>query len=200
MLAMTEERAIRVRQAGRKDAERIFETLGLAFAADPVARWFYSDAQLYRRYFTPFVSAFGGGAIALGTAFVTEGCAGAALWLGPEAAPDEETLARLMDESIEAPKKPDAFAIFEEMAGYHPDGPHWYLPLIGVAPTMQGRGHGAALMKRALRYCDAEGLPAYLEATSARSVPFYAAHGFEAVGEIRRGGCPPIVPMIRFAR
>ena len=38
----------------------------------------------------------------------------------------------------------------EQMANYHPREPHWYLPLMGVDPTCQGKGLGSALMRHAL--------------------------------------------------
>jgi len=83
------------------------------------------------------------------------------------------------------------------MAEYHPAEPHWYLPLIGVAPAQQGHGYGSLLLEHAAERCDRERLPAYLESTSLRSVPLYRRHGFEVVGEIRRGSAPPIFPMVR---
>ena len=83
-----------VRAADAADAERLFDTLSLAFAADPVTRWFFPDPQQYAECFPQFAKAFGGGAIANGTAFVSEDGAGAALWLDPDAAPDEQALQR----------------------------------------------------------------------------------------------------------
>jgi hypothetical protein len=48
--------------------------------------------------------------------------------------------------------------------------------------------------------CDRETLPAYLEATSPRSVPLYQRHGFEIVGAISVEGSPIITPMLRKPR
>jgi ribosomal protein S18 acetylase RimI-like enzyme len=86
------------------------------------------------------------------------------------------------------------------MARYHPDGPHWYLPMIGVTPGHQGHGYGSLLLEHAVARCDREGLPAYLESTSPRSVGLYRRHGFEVVAEIRVGNAPPIFPMLRTPR
>jgi RimJ/RimL family protein N-acetyltransferase len=47
---------------------------------------------------------------------------------------------------------------------------------------------------------DAEGLPAYLESSNPRNISLYQRFGFEAIGEIRAGGSPPVVPMLRKAR
>ena len=189
-----------VAQARRSDAGRVFETLTRAFADDPPCRWMYPDERQYLRYFPRFAEVFGGAAIAAGTALLSGRNAGVALWLAPGSAPDEEALAALVDESVADRDRKDAFALFDEMGRRHPDQPHWYLPLIGVDPAVQGRGYGSALLSHGLRLCDRASLPAYLEATSPRSVPLYERHGFKVVGEIRVGRCPPIVPMLRPAR
>lgn len=196
----TDALAVRPVQRDRDSEQRVIYTLISAFADDPAVRWMYPDQQQFRRYFPAFVKAFGGEALACGTAVVSGDHAGAALWLAPGITPDEEALAALLQQSLANREKEDAFALFDEMAHYHPEEPHWYLPLIGVLPTEQGRGHGSALLRYALRRCDEAGLPAYLESTSPRSVPLYRRHGFEVTGEIRVGRCPPIFPMVRPAR
>jgi ribosomal protein S18 acetylase RimI-like enzyme len=85
------------------------------------------------------------------------------------------------------------------MGSFHPSEPHWYLPLIGVDPAYQGRGLGSELLSRGLARCDRDGVPAYLEATSLRSVSLYERFGFETAGQIQTKTSPPIVPMIRIA-
>lgn len=176
---------------------RLLDCLTLAFAADPAARWIWPDTEQYLETFPRFAKAFGGGALSLGTGFITADGGGVALWFDPEGGPDEDALNAVLDESIAAPQRDTAFEVFEQMGAFHPREPHWYLPLIGVEPAKQGQGHGAALMAKALRVCDATRMPAYLEASSLRSVPFYMAQGFEPVGKIAVGACPPIIPMVR---
>lgn len=85
------------------------------------------------------------------------------------------------------------------MERLHPKQPEsYYLAAIGIAPEGQGRGVGSALMEPMLERIDAEGAPAYLEASTTRSRGLYARHGFVQTGEIRlpRGG-PAIWPMWR---
>jgi len=48
----------------------------------------------------------------------------------------------------------DLLATFEKMAQWHPEEPHWYLPMIGVDPSAQGKGLGAELMRHAVVRCD----------------------------------------------
>ena len=84
------------------------------------------------------------------SAFYTDGYAGAALWLPPDVQPDDDALTALMQRTSAAPLE-DVSAVFEQMERYHPREPHWYLPFIGVDPSQQGEGYGAALMKHSPR-------------------------------------------------
>jgi GNAT superfamily N-acetyltransferase len=181
-------------------AERVFAVLTLAFAADPANRWMYPDAAQYLRDFHLFARALGGASLPLRTALATPDYSAVALWLGPHAGSDDEALANVISESVPREKRAVLAAVIEEMAGHHPEEPHWYLPLIGVDPAWQGRGLGASLLRPILAQCDQARLPAYLESTSPRNRPLYERHGFQAIGEIKVGDCPPIVPMLRRPR
>lgn len=118
----------------------------------------------------------------------------------PIVGPDEPALMRLIEESVAPNRRETLAAVIEDMIRYHPQEPHWYLPFIGVEPAHQGHGLGALLLQPILAQCDAKGLPAYLESTNPRNQTFYECQGFKALGEIRAGSCPPIVPMLRPAR
>jgi ribosomal protein S18 acetylase RimI-like enzyme len=109
-------------------------------------------------------------------------------------------LAKTFRETAQREHLDDLLATFEKMESSHPREPHWYLPQIGVDPTAQGRGLGAALMRHALARCDQERALAYLEASKPANVPFYQRHGFEVTGEIRVGAAPVIMPMARRPR
>lgn len=189
-----------IRTATAADAEQCVAVLTLAFSSDPPCRWAWPDPQQYLEAFPRFARAFGGGAIDLGTAHYYEGFTGVALWLPPAVAPDEESLVRVIQDTVAAARKDAMFAMFEQMDSYHPGEPHWHLPLIGVDPASQGRGIGAALQRHVLEQCDRQQVLAYLEATSPRNVPLYERHGFEALGSIQVADSPPIVPMVRKPR
>jgi ribosomal protein S18 acetylase RimI-like enzyme len=150
--------------------------------------------------FPRFARAFGGGAIDLGTAHYHEDFYGVALWLPPGAAPDDESLVRIIQDTVVGEPKDAMFSMFEQMNRYHPSEPHWHLPLIGVDPASQGRGIASALLRHTLEQCDRQKVMAYLEATSPRNVPLYERHGFEARGSIQVADSPPIVPMLRKPR
>jgi hypothetical protein len=54
-------------------------------------------------------------------------------------------------------------------------------------------------MKHALKRCDADRIPAYLENSNPRNTPFYERFGFEPLGVIKAGSIPEIVPMFEKA-
>lgn len=189
-----------IETANAADSDRLFETLILAFETDPLARWMSPELDDYRKSAPDFMRAFAGRAIARGTAYYSENYSGAALWLPPGTEPDEEAMGLTMLQPGRRENLDDVVAMFEAMGSYHPDGPHWYLPIIGVAPSAQGRGLGSALMKHALLQVDREQLPAYLESSSPRNVPLYERHGFEVITTIQIGASPPVFPMLRRAQ
>ncbi|MCK6431053.1 MAG: GNAT family N-acetyltransferase [Burkholderiaceae bacterium] len=191
--------ALKVATATPAQSGGCIDVLTLAFAADPGVRWLFPDAASYRTHFPAFARAFGGRAFALGTATCV-GSLAAALWLPPGAGPDDDALIEVVERGASPERRAQAFELFERMGRCHPGEPHWYLPLIGADPACQGRGLGSALLRHTLALCDASNLPAYLEATSERSVPLYRRHGFEVVDVLRVGTCPPITPMLRRPR
>ncbi len=75
---------------------------------------------------------------------------------------------------------------------------HWYLHVLGVHPSQQGKGLGRALLDLILTRADAEGMPAYTETSRPRNVSFYGHFGFRVVGEVRApGGGPPMWTLLR---
>jgi ribosomal protein S18 acetylase RimI-like enzyme len=190
----------RVAVAQPDDIEPLISVMVLAFAADPVARWMYRDPQRYLAYFGRFIRAFAGKAFSTGTAWCIDGNRGTALWLPPGATPDEDAIVTILDESVPRDLMADVNAMFGEMAAYHPPDPHWYLSTIGVEPHLHRKGLGSALLAQALNQCDQENLPAYLESSNPANMALYERFGFEALGAIRAGHSPPMVPMLRAAR
>lgn len=186
-----------VRATTPADEAAAIDTVVLAFATDPIARWCWPDPHEYLTHMPSFTRAFGGGAFLHNGAHCADDCAGAALWLPPNVHPDEAAIGEVLERTVSASIRGDLFAVFEQMAKYHPSEPHWYLPLIGVDPAHQGKGYGSALLTYALQQCDRDHSTAYLEASSPRNVPLYRRHGFEVLGTIRVGASPPLVPMVR---
>ncbi len=189
-----------VRSLTAAEQERAFAVVVTAFSSDPVARWVYPDASQYLKFFPPFVEAFAGGAINAGSAFVTNDVLATALWLPPDVHADGDRLEQLLEEAVPDERKDEIYGFVGAQAALHPEFPHWYLPLLAVDPTLQGRGAGSALLRHALEICDGLGMPAYLEATTERSRDLYARHGFEQTSLIQFGSSPTMWGMLRQPR
>jgi len=179
------------------DEDRAIATITMAFSTDPVVRWVLRDASRYLLYWPEFVKAHGGAAFESGTADSIDDGAGVALWLPPGVGADEEAMGAIAEEAVPIAEQEEVFSVMGQMSEFHPTGPHWYLPLIGVDVTRLGNGYGSALLRHALERCDRDGLPAYLEATSPRNKALYERHGFEELGVIQAGQSPPMWPMLR---
>jgi GNAT superfamily N-acetyltransferase/tetratricopeptide (TPR) repeat protein len=187
-------------RVAERDRGRAIGTLVLAFAADPVERWMYPDAQQYLACFPTFLAAFGGRAFTAQTVWMLGEHAAVALWLPPGVEPDGEAIVAAVSESVAPEKLEDLVAVSDQMEAAHPRYPHWYLTWLGVDPSEQGRGLGGALLARCLEVVDRDRLPAYLETPSPRSIGLYERHGFVVTGEARAGDCPPVVCMERPAQ
>lgn len=83
----------------------------------------------------------------------------------------------------------------------HPMEPHYYLEMLGTRKDRQSKGIGSGVMNVVLERCDEEGLPAYLESSNPRNIPFYARHGFQVRQEVNCGkGAPVVTTMWREPR
>ena len=189
--------ATAIRSASRDEEEAVSALVTLAFATDPMTRWSLRDARTYLAVMPDLIRAFGAAAYDSDSAYVSDDFGGVAMWLPPGIQPDVEMLDRLIRTHADPSILPDVEGIFEAMALYHPEVPHWYLPLIGTDPARQGQGIGGALMHHALARCDRDGTAAYLESSNPRNIPLYQRHGFEILGTIQVGSSPVLTPMLR---
>ncbi|WP_434596345.1 GNAT family N-acetyltransferase [Streptomyces sp. A5-4] len=191
---------LEIRQAGAGDREALVRLLDAAFMNDPVSSWVFPDPAHRRRVHGPFMGVFLDAALTEGWVDVTEDGSAAALWLQVEAgAPDGEDEAPARMREIADPDNERAELIGRLTGAVHPhDRAHAYLLLIAVSPERQGEGLGTALIAPVLDRCDRDGVPAYLEASSARSRGLYERLGFAFTGrtvDLPQG--PPMWPMWR---
>jgi len=129
-----------------------------------------------------------------GEAYTTAGhIEGAALWIAPHSGDSAtDRIAAAGADKASAALGPEAFGRFMKLMT-HMGGlrraampsPHWYLTILGVEPSRQGRGIGSQLIQPVLRRADLSGLDCYLETMKARNVNFYKQHGFEVEAEGR---------------
>jgi len=71
---------------------------------------------------------------------------------------------------------------------FRPPFDHWYLSVLGVEPSLQGRGFGGRLLEILFGLVEAQPAPLYLESDRETSANFYRSRGFEDRGETRVHG------------
>jgi GNAT superfamily N-acetyltransferase len=198
---VTVETQLSCRQAVAEQEGELALTLAAAFAEDPVLGWLVPDErgreERLRRFFTLQLRHMG---FARGTVWTCDGLPGAAICMPPGAwqLPPRVALAQGPAFARAFGRRlPIATALQAALELRHERRPHWYILTVGVRPEHQGRGHGSALLSPTLARCDREGLHAYLEASSERSVALYERLGFEHVRELRLAGSPPLWRMLR---
>jgi len=186
-----------VKTANEYEQDAVIDALKLAFGADPATRWVWPDPREYLLHFSKFAKAFGGKAFVNNTAHYVGNYSGAALWLPPNTDPDIDTLLSLLQNTTTEKVQNTVPAVFEKMASFHPNEPHWYLPLLGVDPLYHGKGFGSVLMNYSTKMFDNLNALAYLESSNPRNISFYKRHGFELLGTIEVNNFPPLFPMLR---
>ena len=149
--------------ASENERSKLLHTILMGFSTDSVVRWICPDAFSYSKFIGAFraFGAFGGGAIENSSAYVCGNFQGTALWLPPAQESDKERFIQEVEANVLPERHEKIFRIPDEMAGYHPNGDCWYLPLIAVDPVCQNQGVGSQLMKFELNKVDADALPAY---------------------------------------
>jgi GNAT superfamily N-acetyltransferase len=175
--------------------------LSLAFFDDPVLSFLLPGAARRPGQLRRFFTALGGVHVARGRCWLSDSPAGAAAWIGPGAWPyPARAQLGLLPEMLRTfgrhPVR--SLAVDLRVETHRPARPFWYLDYIGVEPTGQGRGAGAALLAEGLQMCDASGTAAYLNASSESSRALYLRHGFEEIERIDLPfGGPPVWRMWR---
>jgi GNAT superfamily N-acetyltransferase len=176
------------RLATKAEAGVAAEILARAFARDPVLTTFFREDPVettrLARYFELECSV---GLAGYGEAWLDDDRLGAALWRRPGGYPEPlRVQLGMLPRYIRV--FPTGFLrasrAMTRVARQHPKKPHWYLMAVGVVPEATGQGRGSALLEPVLQRCDAERLPAYLEASGEDNARLYARLGFEAPDEI----------------
>ncbi|WP_440102920.1 GNAT family N-acetyltransferase [Streptosporangium sp. H16] len=190
-----------VRRADDTDRQAVSDVLTEAFTNDPLVRWLFPDAgrrgRLQAHHHRSLL------ARPAAEAYLAGHREGASIWLilaagrtPHEEHPDASGAGR---ETAFGEDGARLTALGRALASRHPDRePHLYLPCMGVVSERQGTGLGSAMLRHRLERADADGLAAYLEASSPRSHALYLRHGFEDLGEpVRVADGPPLWPMWR---
>ncbi|MET8144918.1 GNAT family N-acetyltransferase [Sphaerisporangium sp. NPDC005288] len=181
------------------DAARAGEIIAGTFSGDAISRWLIPSPPdrlpIQRRFFTMHAEH----ALAHGRIYgVHESgeLAGVAVWFTapfPDIPGQDEAIASFAGEHA------GRFGVLGElMDKLHPHEPHHYLAFIALVPGRTGRGLGSLLLREHHRLLDAEGMPAYLEASSEASRRLYLRHGYADLPEpLRLPDGPLMYPMWR---
>lgn len=180
--------------------ERALATLQMAFAGDPILRWFLPTQEAYTKHFAELCEVLTGPTFRTGTAFELVDGSAVALWYSPGLEKDNELIGETFVKLVPAETLAAMEKFGEEMRKYLPQEPYWYLSFLGVDPLAQGKRLGSILLADRLDACDAAGEITYLESSNPRNVPFYLRHGYEILGEVNAGNPEPLTPMIRRPR
>lgn len=189
-----------VRAAEPGEAQSLKAVLGAAFFDDPVFHWLVGEGSNRQARLERYFAIQLAHSIADGCAWTSDGLPGAALCMPPGG---WRLPMRLMIAhgrrftTVFRGRLPRALGLLTAIERRHLREDHYYFSYIGVAPGMQGKGLGSSLMRPALDVCDAQGLPAYLEASSERNAALYERLGFECVEVLRFAGSPPLRLMVR---
>lgn len=177
-------------RAASADIGSLAGVLARAFAGDPLFTWYGKpgEGRLARlqECFSLLLRTDSDG---LSHTYTTGDLAGVAVWQPPgfDRAWRLEDLgrARAWARFTGWRHLPRAWRVAGVLARSHPDGPHFHLALLGVEPSRQGAGIGAALLQRGLTECDRAFLPASLATANAPTLPFYERCGFRVRAELR---------------
>jgi GNAT superfamily N-acetyltransferase len=187
------------------DLPTLAETLASAFFDDPVSAWMYADPaarpEQLRRWMRLVVEM----GITRGHVYTAGENRAAAVWSPPDVTLFDEVwaprLAELMSEQLGERAGAVLRALGRGLAEHPAQEPHFYLFTLGTHAESQGSGLGARVIEPVLALCDAQGLPARLESSNPRNLPFYRRHGFEVLAEVViADGGPVIRPMRRAPR
>ena len=175
-----------VRPAGPEDVPAAAASLLRAFYDDPGMEYMFPDARTRERALRRFFGLQLRGYLRRGLVYTTEECRSTAMWLPPGAGPPglRDAFAQLPVLLILRRRASAALRLVQLLAPRHPKVPHYYLGGLGTDPAWRGRGLGSAVLGPVLDRCDADGVPAYLESSNERNIPFYRRHGFVVTGDV----------------
>ena len=189
-----------VREARSVDFAAICKCLSRAFEDDPISVFLFPNGRTrcrrllgFYRMVLPLLSAHG-------AIYTDAEIRAAAVWqapLPPKPGRARELLVALSMMATLRSASGRGLQLSRVVARSHPRVPHWYLGILGTSPDHQGRGVGSSVLAPILERCDADGVPAYLESSKRRNIPFYERHGFSVTGELIVQGGPTLWPMLR---
>jgi GNAT superfamily N-acetyltransferase len=183
-------------RASEADLHVLSQVIADAFHDLAPSQWLVTDPDARRQIFPGYFRLDLVHALGCGAVHTTPDRIAAALW----APSDQDTLdgydLRL---AVATNLWTSRFVAFDAALDRHPAGvSHQHLAILAVHPGQQGRGIGTALLRTGHAALDDEGMPAYLEASDARTRRLYLTHGYIDYGSpIELPDGPRMYPMWR---
>jgi GNAT superfamily N-acetyltransferase len=173
---------LKIRAASDADVGGVTTVLTAAFEGDPLWRWAFEDLDSLTVLWRFYVES----ALRYRSVSVAGDFAAVSIWIPPggsELTEEEEQRLEPLIRSLAGPRAPDILELLERFEASHPsEPPHYYLTLLGTAPSHRGQGLGMALLAENLRRFDGEGVPTYLESSNPANDRRYQAVGYEPAG------------------
>lgn len=188
-----------IRPAQPGDVDAAIAALGEAFARDPLMAYLFGDnPEGVRASTRTFFSILLRARLELGMPAIVLSHGGEVLGAAMGYDTSQPVWPAALNEEwgrFETGSPPLAarLAAYETICEAHqPDQPHWYLGVIGVHPSLQGKGAGKALLEA---FCEASRTDpgsrgVYLDTANPDSLAFYHRNGFELRGEGRVSAAP----------
>ncbi|WP_436533672.1 GNAT family N-acetyltransferase [Actinoplanes sp. HUAS TT8] len=165
--------------AGPSDRTKVVSSLVPAFAEDPVLRWLFPEDATYPRYAAAFFGRLFDKRVGRGSIWVADGGDAVAIWEPPSDGTPPVDL--VLDVPADVSARVDAYD--RAVHAVLPDGPYWYLGVLGTHPDHQGRRLGHAVMAEGLKRARADNVPAVLETATEGNVGMYRRAGWEVTAE-----------------
>lgn len=187
-------------RAELRDLRQIAQVVAEAFIDLPPSQWLVPDRAVRQRIFPDYFSLYVEHGIRHGMVHTVPDRAAAAIWL--PTTPGEGEFLDDYDTRLAAICGPwvDRFRTFDQtLEANHPSTrAHHHLAILAVVPHRQRQGLGSALLRSHHEFLDAEGIPAYLEASDPGTRDMYLRHGYQPLGEpFTFPDGPPMFPMWR---
>jgi len=182
----------------RRDVRRAGEVLKQAFVRDPIHRWLLPEMRDWRRGSAVFWRQLLQKYLVEGV--VVDDGAGVAAWVPPRfthVGPWQELRSQLAMLYALGRHAGRGLQVARVLRHARVEEPHWYLAIIGVHPSVRGRGRSRPLIDPVLRLADEAGVCCYLESSNRQNIPVYSRYGFYVHQELQPAGGPPLWAMVR---
>jgi len=169
-----------IRLASPSDADAVAALIAEAFHPLAVSAWLVADPARRSHVLSEVFRIHVEHAVASGWVWIEGDADGVAVWQPGGLAPPPGYVRRLAMAAGEHTSRFQTLdAAFDRR---HPRPAHQHLAFLAVAPALQGRGLGSALLTWHHRTLDRGETPAYLEASSVASRRLFLRHGYRDHG------------------